>query len=515
MGTPIQEPNQIDESHVTDENAGNIALVAYEKSPDGAGLKTLGLAKWKQFMNYNGFKVDNIAKLSGFVKADYDKDYEIDPPAKTLKSRIDAIQTNTGVIDEISDPPATPLSSRIGTIETTVGEHGSGGTGGTGLCQMVDTNTSEISDLWSTIGGGSTPSPGGDISQRLSAAEGNIQQLQGEVETPVTGLIDVVGDSSHGLVKDVSDLKNTVGDSSSGLVKRTTDLETTINTPTTGLSDRTSELETIVGDAATPGTYDSGTGLQKDVNNLQMDVSDIKSKISAAYVVKGDVNQSKADSWSGSPTTSFATFDTGFVWNVNSSPNDAITILIPTSSGTNPFTVDNGVNIVWIKKDDLDVSEQAIYTYGKFDKLSNTVTDERVTELVTDVSRLKNIVENPTTGLIKQVGDLQQQNWCHEGVRKSSGSGRWSSADEDEEVMTGIFQISGRNSSNELISCIIYLNEGKCYTPTQDIITMSASGSSSYTTLFRVNDTALTGDNTIEVVGSAQTFNIRRIGGVN
>lgn len=41
----------------------------------------------------------------------------------------------------------------------------------------------------------------------------------------VQALQALVGSSSSGLVKDVSDLKTTVGNSSSGLVKRVSDLE--------------------------------------------------------------------------------------------------------------------------------------------------------------------------------------------------------------------------------------------------------------------------------------------------
>ena len=112
------------------------------------------------------------------------------------------------------------------------------------------------------------------------------------------------------------------------------------------------------------------------------------------------------------------------------------------------------------------------------------------------------------------ITNLQNLTWSHEGKRKTSGSGQWSSGDEDPSTVTGIFQITGRNSGGILISCVVFLDEGKCYTPANDIITTSANGTADYTTLFRVND-ALGGDNTIEALGSALAFNIRRIGGIS
>lgn len=66
----------------------------------------------------------------------------------------------------------------------------------------------------------------------------------GDMESRVEALETTVGDSSSGLVKDVSDLETTVGDSSSGLVKDVSDLTTAIE----GLyPDVYSTEETLIG----------------------------------------------------------------------------------------------------------------------------------------------------------------------------------------------------------------------------------------------------------------------------
>lgn len=56
------------------------------------------------------------------------------------------------------------------------------------------------------------------------------------VQTSVNSLKATVGDSSSGLVKDLSDLADVVGDSSSGLVKSVSDLSTAV----TGKADKVS-----------------------------------------------------------------------------------------------------------------------------------------------------------------------------------------------------------------------------------------------------------------------------------
>ena len=536
MGTPIQEPNQIDPSTITDETAGNFALVCYEKRSDGAGLKTLGLAPWKTFMNYNGFKVDNIAALAGFSKAEYNKDYEITVPEEdTLKYKLNCIKLNAGVEDSISDPPAVPLSTRVSNLETTVGTPSSGSDPATALCLAVETNTQSISDLWDVVG---EDTPGtNNLSTRMTNAENDIDQLQNEVEAPDTGLIAIVGDSNSGLVKDVSQLmtdvetagtgiKDVVGDSNSGLVKDVSDLKTTVGGSTSGLVHNVESLQTtvgdndnglvkdvstlkdIVGEPATPSQYNTGTGMCQNVNNLLIDVNNLQSKVDGAYIVKGDVNQGIADGWKSNNT--YATFEQGWAWNVKAtSPATTVKIQIPKTDNTyEEVYVDDGVNIVWVK------SELTTYKYGTFDQLTDKALAEKVASLDEDINDSTNGLKVEMSQAQTNITNLQNLTWSHEGKRKTSGSGQWSSGDEDPSTVTGIFQITGRNSGGILISCVVFLDEGKCYTPANDIITTSANGTADYTTLFRVND-ALGGDNTIEALGSALAFNIRRIGGIS
>lgn len=117
----------------------------------------------------------------------------------------------------------------------------------------VVSNKTDITDLQK--GGG-----GGDLEPRVRALElEDIKLAEGLalVQTSVNSLKSTVGDSSSGLVKDLSDLADVVGDSSSGLVKDVDDLDTTVGDNNSGLVKSVSDLSTAVTGKMDTSTYDS------------------------------------------------------------------------------------------------------------------------------------------------------------------------------------------------------------------------------------------------------------------
>lgn len=96
----------------------------------------------------------------------------------------------------------------------------------------VVSNKTDITELQKSGGGG-------DLEPRVRALElEDITLAEGLalVQTSVNSLKVTVGDSSSGLVKDLSDLADVVGDSNSGLVKNVSDLSTAV----TGKADKVS-----------------------------------------------------------------------------------------------------------------------------------------------------------------------------------------------------------------------------------------------------------------------------------
>ena len=484
MGTQIQEPNQIDPTHVTDENAGNIALVAYEKSQDGAGLKTLGLALWKDFMNFNGFAVKNVAALSGFPKSTYNVNREIVVPEEdTLVSKVNAIASNAGVSTELPAGPYTPVSDRVTSLENIVGTPTEGGTPATHLCADVENNTSEINAIWTELGQGGG-SGGPNINERLTTVEGYVETLNNDVETPVTGLKSIVGDGSFGLTKDVSDLKDTVGNGSSGLVKDVSDLQTTVGDNTSGLvkdvADNTGNITALQGVVG-----DNTSGLVKDVN-------DLKQTAASAYVVKGTLTQNAATAWTN---TDYENMKNGDVWNVDAVGQTGNTISIPTPASSalgDKQTFLSGANIVWIK------GQSGIYTYGYFDQLSSEIVDKRVGDLEGNVTALQTEVfgDATTTGLITRVTSLEE-NTATVSIEPSH-SQSWSSTTEN-----GAYIVTGLSSQNKLVSAIVYITMGKVLN--NNVIQL---GTEAYINIFTIAN-----DGTINSVATASNFNITKIGG--
>lgn len=496
MGTQIMEPNEIDAAEITDATAENFSVICYKKSQTGAGLHQLGFAPWKRFFNYNGFKVDNIAHLCGFTSDQYDKNYEIDPlPAEdTVVGKLQAIADNAGVSLTPSSSPS--LNTRLTNAETTIGDSNSG------LVKGVADNANEITNLWLAVGG--EVSPGGQgLSQRVEAAEGNITDLQErvigtEAEGFHDGLEYKVGDTTHGLIKDVNTLQSEVEDSSNGLLTRVTGIETTLNgeAPNKGLIEKVDTLNgTIYG---TTGT----DGLAGQVATNTSDISDLKTKISSAYKVKGDVTQAKATEWEDNDYAGYASMENGSVWNVNSqSAYTYVIFQIPVqpsdpSYPAEQITINNGENILWVKTE-----SDPKYLYGYFDKLSTTVVDERIPTIEANVSDLQQTVDGTghQDGLVDKVAQLES-NTATVHI-DNPGVETWSSSNE-----TGMYVVTGLNSGSVLLAFIIFLNNGRLNTTT-GIVPLVPS--SNYTDLFTVDSTTYY----MTTNPLAQRFNITKIGG--
>lgn len=190
MATPIQEPNDIPSGEITDANAGNYAVVVYKKDNDGAGLKKLGLAPWKQFLGFNSHKVNNVASWVGVPPNYYDVDADQEPPDQTLVNKVNQIRDNAGVSDQPQGSGYIPLATRVDTLENTVGTPTSGGVlDGTTVCAKVEDNSAHIDDIETFLGDSSSASGANNVSGRLQSVEEDVSTLQTEVETSNTGLL--------------------------------------------------------------------------------------------------------------------------------------------------------------------------------------------------------------------------------------------------------------------------------------------------------------------------------------
>ena len=223
-------------------------------------------------------------------------------------------------------------------------------------------------------------------------------------------------------------------------------------------------------------------------------VETLEDTLTSAYKVMGSVTQADANDWKTNDT--YATMENGWVWDVNAEAADDITIEIPkTAGGYESLVVNNGENIVWIKNAEGAVSE---YTYGYFDKMSSSVVDSRVEILQNSVRDLNVTVYGPNgnDGLVKDVTELKK-NTATVAIRPITGE-TWSSTTE-----TGAYIVTGLNTSNILVSAIIYLLSGKV--TNNNVIQL---GTTSYTDIFSVDASGVVTSNPL-----ANNFNITRIGG--
>ena len=370
MAVTIAEPNDLPAGSLNPDTEANTAILVYQRAQDSAGIKKMGIANWKEYLGFNGHKVDNLASYIG-VENTYPWDVDSDNPytGTVLTSRINNIATQCGVSTEAASG-FTPLLNRVEDLKGKV-ETGYTDTTVTppvnrdGLLTRVLNNETNISSILEEIGSGGGGGGQGSLTARMNDAETNITALQHSVDgnpgaTPptqgllarATALENILGqhsdggDPATGLCLDVETLQATVGNNSSGLVKDVNDLKTTVG--------------------------DNSSGLVKEVN-------DIKTTISAAYVYQGNITGVDNPSTTtviytsthplpdGIPLTSL---ENGWVYNILPSIGDTITI-----NGTT-FTKDT--NVAWVEG-----------TPGNFDRLGTAIDVTRVDTLETQVTALE------------------------------------------------------------------------------------------------------------------------------
>jgi len=378
MAVEIQEPNDLPPNAITDDNADRYEVLVYEKSPDAAGIKRLGIAGWKDYLGFNSHKVNNVASYVGMPN-DYDWESNSDVPytGTTVTNQIDTLATKLG----ISQEPGTfnPLYPRFQTVESDVE------TPTTGLKDRMDAVETDIQSIEEEIGSGGGGSSG-SLTARISALEGT------------------VGDSDSGLVKEVNTLDTQVQDANIGLLKRTTDIETTLNgsTPGTGLISDVNALQTTVGDSDSGlvkevadnaadisninGILGDGTtdGLRKTVNDLNTTVndpndglvkrvSDIESNVFkfCGNITGVDDPDNTTSVIIDGTSTPIADLNNGEVYNIN--PSGSAQSIKMTIYGHPAVTYSKGQNVVWVEKDPA--------TDSYFDELAANIDVEEVNKI--------------------------------------------------------------------------------------------------------------------------------------
>ena len=131
--------------------------------------------------------------------------YEIADAQGTEASAISAINTFLG--DKELDTVAQDVTDAINEVNTAVGNADT----------AIGNVASDVVTLQSAVGNSSTG---------LIHDVSELQTTVGSQGNSITALQGAVGDANSGLVKDVADLKTTVGDSNSGLVKAISDMQT-------------------------------------------------------------------------------------------------------------------------------------------------------------------------------------------------------------------------------------------------------------------------------------------------
>ena len=432
MGTQIAEPSQVQAGALTPATAGNFAIICYEKSQDNAGLKKLELVEWKQFMNYNGFKADNIAKIVGIDPSEYDYEHLIPDPAvdDTVRGQMANLAANAGVPLTPKLPTTPSLKEDIEELQDWVENGWDEESGGTtvhhdGLLDRTSTNETDIENIKNELG--TAPGSGPNLFDRMNTAESDIDNLESIVgdpsADPKTGLVGKVetlehtvdgytqtetqtyepglndyikgwtDDTTHeGLLDRTSQLETTVGDSTNGLVKDVETLETTLGDSTDGL---VKDVETLQDEVETPNT------------GLLDRVTELESKIGQVYKVMGSAGDSTITNWNDDAndeqTIYWSNFQNGEVWDINCSGNSTIIDISLKAGGVEHFNVTKGSNIVFVK------DNSGNYKYGYFDNLGSTIVDGRVDGIVQRLNTDVGTRPNGFTGtLFDNVNALNQ-----------------------------------------------------------------------------------------------------------
>jgi len=332
MAVRIQEPSDLPEGSITDQTADNYEILVYQKASDGAGIKKMGIAPWKTYLGFNQHKVNNVASYIGMPE-DYNWEVDADNPYPdadmTISKQLETLQTKLGINTE----PATfnPLYPRFTTVETDVDTlKNEVETAATGLLDRTTTVEGKVQTLEGVVGSGDTGLVG-DVTT-LQSNVGNLQTGVSALQSTTSGLVEVVGDNTTGLVKQVNDLDFTVNgdDTTDGLTTRVANIERTI------------------------------VGVYKYIGKIvRVDDATTTTEI---YVSNG--------SGAATPIT-VSTLNNGNVFDIGPETGDVLII--------NGKTYTKGTNIVY-----------TVPTSGSpfFDELGTTIDVQRLDNLETDVARL-------------------------------------------------------------------------------------------------------------------------------
>lgn len=470
MATEIAEPADLPLGAIDDTTATRYRMIVYQQAQDDAGIKTLGLADWKNYLNFNGVAVDNVATFVGIDVNEYNyRATTLQPlPEGVLNivSRIANLVANTGVPDT-PQTGYTTLTDRASTLEDYV-KNGWIDTSETtpvsydGLLTRTLNAESEIDELWENVGGGTSPSS--TLTSRVQALE------------------TTVGDSNSGLVQDTNTLKTEMGagyDQTKGDVStRLNNLETNVGTEesggtaATGIFARLKTLDDDVGvsgyDLMSKGSVSSRLDRIEEVEgvpaNYDVSVSGtllgrietVESVAGAAYSYKGTVVSVVNDS---TPVTEKLVLENGDeiiladmgagqngnIFNIGPATDPYIEIIFPAGVTTR---YQKGANIAWVW--DADTST------GRFDELGSSID---VQSIETDIDNLQNDVE-----------DLQIDVNSLKAKFKNNGSSPTSTWDST--GLSGIFLVVGRKPhtsptetdfNDKVESFIGYFGNGVCY----------------------------------------------------
>ena len=399
MGTQIAEPNQVTAGTLRPETAQNFAIICYEKSQTEAGLKKLELVEWVDFLNYNGYKADNIAKIVGISTDEYDYKHLIPDVAvdDTIRGQLDNLAAQAGLTLTHPAPAFVTHEDRISQLEDWVDK------GWTdpedpektipGLLDRTSVNEDDISAIKAELG--NAPAGEETLFDRMNTAENNISNLQttvgSNVEGEKTGLCGKVETLEHDVDGYFDIPQNKYIPGLKDKVDGWTDPDS--STHYDGIETRLQNVEGTVGDSTTPDTivYDVNK-LKTDVNTVtgrvdNLDdvvitgenplidrVTNLEGVVKGVYKIKGNATRSDIDNWN-SNKNEWKNFENGYVYNVVCNDNETLNIEIPLKDGgIENLPVTNGSNIVFIE-------ETSTYKYGYFDDLGSIVVDKRVETL--------------------------------------------------------------------------------------------------------------------------------------
>lgn len=302
MAVTIAEPNDVEAGSLDDNNA----ILVYQQSSMGAGIRKLALADWRDYLGYNGQKVNNLESYTGM-----DSSYAWDDPNNTtpytddaskvdLTNRIERLSEKSGISYAQPWDGGSTHESRISQLETDTSNLRTDlGTKPSGFNDAFV----EISNLKTEIG---SYTPGGTtVTDRIQNLENTVD---GPLNQPELGLKGIVngfdsGDpSTHtiGLKEYVRDGYDV--DEGGTTVHKPSLNEIVVNgyteggTPVNGLQTRVSSLESDVQGnmSATPNPV---LGLKREVEGYEQSGSHVNGLLDNVEDL-----QHKMDGWTEGST---------------------------------------------------------------------------------------------------------------------------------------------------------------------------------------------------------------------